>query len=194
MATIRLATPDDAETIAAIYAPNVTDAAISFELEAPDAAEIRRRIEKTLAVLPWLVWDEGGVARGYAYASPHRERAAYQWSADVSAYIDPAWKRRGIGKALYERLLRVLRLQGYQNAYAGITLPNPASVGLHESVGFRPVGVYHQVGFKRGQWHDVGWWHLSLGEPISNPQPPRPWPELADTADVSSILPLGREK
>jgi len=187
MATIRAATPGDADAIAAIYAPNVTGASISFELEAPDAPEMSRRIGKTLLTFPWLVWDEDGV-RGYVYASSHRERAAYQWSVDVSAYIDPGCRRRGIGKTLYERLLRILRVQGYQSAYAGITLPNAASVGLHEAVGFRPVGVYRHVGFKRGAWHDVGWWHRSLGEPMPDPQPPRRWPEVAGSEDVLAAL------
>ncbi len=140
-----------------------------------------RRIEKLLPILPWLVWHEDGGVRGYAYASMHRERAAYQWSADVSAYVAAEYRGRRIGKTLYEKLLRILRLQGYQNAYAGITLPNAASVALHESVGFAPVGVYRGVGFKMGGWRDVGWWHCSLREPMLDPAPPRPVREIAVT-------------
>ncbi|MGE5616983.1 MAG: arsinothricin resistance N-acetyltransferase ArsN1 family B, partial [Bacillota bacterium] len=158
MNPIRLATPDDAAAVAAIYAPNVTDAVISFEYVPPDVAEMRRRIEKVLAQFPWLVWEEGGIVGGYVYASAHRERAAYQWSTDVSAYVHPDFRRRGVAKALYRTLFEILRVQGYQNAYAGITLPNAPSVALHEAVGFTAVGVYRHVGFKKGRWHDVGWW------------------------------------
>jgi phosphinothricin acetyltransferase len=120
------------------------------------------------------VHDEGGRILGYAYASRHRERAAYQWSADVSCYVRPEARGRGIGKALYTELLRRLEAQGFRNAYAGIALPNDASVRLHESVGFRPIGVYRGVGFKQGAWRDVGWWGVPLGAPESNPAPPRP--------------------
>jgi L-amino acid N-acyltransferase YncA len=178
MKPIRLATPEDAAAIAAIYAPNVTDTVISFEYAPPDAAEMRRRLEKVLAQFPWLVWEEQGVVGGYVYASAHKERAAYQWSADVSAYVHGDFRRRGVARALYETLFQILRVQGYQNAYAGITLPNAASVGLHEAVGFTPVGVYRHVGFKMGRWHDVGWWELSLGALVPDPPAPRPFPDV----------------
>jgi phosphinothricin acetyltransferase len=137
-----------------------------------------RRLEAVLAVAPWLVWDQPGEGvLGYAYASRHRERAAYQWSVDVAVYVRADHHRRGLGRALYQRLFALLRLQGFCAAHAGITLPNPASVGLHEALGFRPVGVYRSVGFKRGAWHDVGWWQLALRERTGTPDPPR---SLAD--------------
>jgi phosphinothricin acetyltransferase len=151
---------------------------ISFEAEAPDAAEMARRIAKTLEVFPWLVMERDGAVDGYAYASRHRERVGYQWSVDVSCYVNERSRGRGVGKALYRRLLAVLRRQGIQNAFAGIALPNAASVALHESVGFVKIGEYRQVGFKLGAWWDTGWWQCRLGEFPANPQPPLPLPLL----------------
>lgn len=175
---IRVARPEDAHQIQAIYAPFVCDTPISFEMEPPAVDEIRRRIASTLALFPWLAWEEDGRVAGYAYASRHRERLAYQWSVDVSAYVHPGFHRRGIGGALYRELLGIVRRQGFVNAYGGITLPNAASVALHESVGFAPLCVYRGVGFKLGRWHDVGWWHCRLGELAPNPSAPRPFSEM----------------
>jgi L-amino acid N-acyltransferase YncA len=169
---IRLATERDAEQISAIYAPVVRDTIISFETEPPTAGEMRGRIESTLERFPWLVCERRGRVSGYAYASAHRSRAAYQWCADVSTYVHEDERHTGVGRALYRSLTSVLALQGFCNAYAGIALPNPASVGMHESVGFRPVGVYRGVGYKLGAWHDVGWWQLSMQERVASPSPP----------------------
>src|SRR5205085_974289 len=128
--------------------------------EPPSLDVMQARITQTVPHLPWLVCEKDDLIRGYAYASPHRARAAYQWSVDVTVYVREGQRRRGVGQALYASLFRLLVLQGYYNAYAGITLPNPASVGLHESLGFFPIGIYREVGFKLEQWHDVGWWQL----------------------------------
>jgi L-amino acid N-acyltransferase YncA len=174
---IRLARPSDAKAVAAIYGPIVWSTAISFETEAPGDEEMERRIVSTLAYAPWLVWDDDGDVAGYVYASRHRDRAAYQWSVDVTAYTHEDYRRRGIGRALYTALFDLLRLQNFHRAHAGITLPNAASVGLHESLGFRPVGVYPSVGFKLGAWHDVGWWQLPLLELGPAPAPPMTLPE-----------------
>ena len=164
---IRPATPDDAQAVLAIYAPIVRDTAISFELEPPDLGEIRARIEKTLPVLPWLVNEDAASAvNGYVYAGRHRERAAYQWSVDVTAYVREDCRGQGVGKALYARLFELLLDAGYCQAFAGIALPNAGSVALHESVGFPPIGVYRNVGFKHGCWHDVGWWQKELQAPL----------------------------
>jgi L-amino acid N-acyltransferase YncA len=176
---IRLATEHDAKQIAAIYAPNVTDTVISFEFEPPSVDEMRQRIEVTLQRYPWLVCERQGRLLGYAYAGAHGSRAAYQWSVDVSVYVHEDARRTGVGRALYASLFAALDLQGFYNAYAGATLPNPASVGLHESVGFRQVGVYRGVGYKLGEWHDVVWWHLPLRERVADPDPP---------ADLASVV------
>ena len=190
-AVIRLAAERDAEQVAAIYAPNVTDAIVSFETEAPSAEEMSRRIEGTLERFPWLVCERQGRVLGYAYAGAHGSRAAYQWSVDVSAYVHEGERRTGVGRALYTSLISVLALQGFYNAYAGIALPNPASVGLHEAVGFRPVGIYRGVGYKLGAWHDVGWWHLSLRERVANPDPPADLPAVLGSEEWYAALVSG---
>jgi phosphinothricin acetyltransferase len=172
MTTIRLARAADSGAIAAIYAPFVTSAPTSFELVVPSDAEMAGRIASGLAHAPWLVCAEGDDVLGYAYASKHRERAAYQWSVDVSVYVHPRARRRGIASALYTSLFALLRVQGFYAAHAGITLPNPASVGVHEAMGFQPVGVYRKVGFKMGAWHDVSWWQLPLRERIDTAADP----------------------
>jgi phosphinothricin acetyltransferase len=167
-----LATARDAEAVRAIYAPVVIGSATSFELEPPAVDEMRNRITKTLDRFPWVVCDREGGVLGYAYAGPHRERAAYQWSVEVSVYVGENARRLGIGRALYTSLFALLRLQGFHNAYAGVTLPNAASVALHEAVGFRPIGVYRRIGYKMGAWHDVGWWALAIGDHAASPHPP----------------------
>jgi phosphinothricin acetyltransferase len=172
-ACIRLANENDAGHIQAIYTPIVSHTAISFEIEPPTIVEMQQRIVRTLVHLPWLVFEREGIICGYAYASKHRLRTAYQWSVDVSVYIHPQARRTGIGRALYCSLFRILRMQGYFNVYAGIALPNRSSVGLHEAVGFRPIGIYREVGYKLGAWHDVGWWQLPLQPTISSPEVPK---------------------
>lgn len=176
---LRLATADDAQDVLAIYTPIVTATPISFETNAPTLPEMRARIEKTLVRYPWLVWDEAGV-RAYAYAGAHRTRLAYDWSVDVTAYVAEAGRRRGLGGKLYRALLELLGLQGFVSAFAGIALPNPASVALHESVGFEPLGVFRDVGYKLGAWRDVGWWQRRLIDPPDPPQPPIALPDLIE--------------
>jgi L-amino acid N-acyltransferase YncA len=188
MATVRFAEAGDAAAIAEIYRPEVEASAISFETEAPDAAEMARRIAATLERVPWLVCARADEVLGYAYASRHRERAAYRWCVDASAYVHLDWRRHGVGRALYTALFALLVEQGFYAAHAGITLPNRASVALHESVGFRPVGVYPRVGYKLGAWHDVGWWQLPLRERVGEPPPPRPLPEIRGGAACTSAL------
>ena len=187
---IRLARPDDGAAAARIYDPVVARTAISFELDPPGPVEMKRRIVTALAFAPWLVEERDGIVRGYAYASKHRERAAYQWSVDVGVYVDEEHRRSGVGKALYGKLFRLLRLQGFYAAHAGVTLPNAASVGLHESLGFRPVGVYRGVGYKLGGWRDVGWWQLELRDRAGEPSPPKPMEEMQ--SDPRWVEELGR--
>lgn len=173
MPRIRIARPDDAAAVHAIYAPVVEQTAISFELDVPSVDEMRRRITDTLATYPWLVHlDEAGVVDGYVYASRHRERAAYQWSVDVTAYVRADARGQGLGTRLYGRLFDELVALGYCQAFAGITLPNPASVALHRGVGFQPVGVSQRVGYKLGAWHEVSHWQREL-QRVDAPQPLR---------------------
>jgi L-amino acid N-acyltransferase YncA len=165
-ARVRVATLDDAAAVAAIYAPVVAETTISFEFVPPSAEEMRARIAATLERLPWLVsLDAGGRVDGYVYAGRHRERAAYQWAVDVSAYVREDARGTGVGKRLYGALFEALRKLGYCQAFAGIALPNAASVALHEAMGFAPLGVYRNVGFKFDRWHDVGWWQKELQRP-----------------------------
>lgn len=158
---LRLATSDDALAIAEIYAPLVLDSAVSFELVPPDEAEMRRRILETLPQHPWLVAEDGGLL-GYAYAKQFKARAAYQWSAESSVYVRTSARGRGVGRALYQALIARLRAQGFAAVIGGITLPNEASVRLHEALGFEPVARFPAVGYKQGRWHDVGYWQLRL--------------------------------
>ena len=169
---IRQADPaGDAAACAAVYAPYVRDTPISFEEDPPDQVEMRRRIETTSARYPGLVAEEEDRVLGFAYASPHRERAAYRWAVDVAVYLDPTQHRRGIGSELYRALFDRLARQGFRMACAGITLPNEASVALHEKLGFQPVGIYRRIGWKADVWHDVAWYQRPLGP--SGPDPPR---------------------
>lgn len=188
---IRLATEADAARVAAIYAPGVERTAASFEEIAPGPDDMARRIANTLPTYPWLVAETNGRVEGYAYASQHHVRAGYRWSVNTSVYIDDACQGRGLGRALYTSLFAVLRAQGYLNAYAGIAIPNAASVGLHESMGFRLVGIYTGVGFKFGAWRDVGWWHLQLGPLPASPAAPLPLHDLHERADWPALLASG---
>ncbi|HET7686963.1 MAG TPA: GNAT family N-acetyltransferase [Candidatus Limnocylindria bacterium] len=168
----------DAASVAAIYRPAVEESLASFEEVAPDAAAMRERIASTLERTPWLVVEQDARVLGYAYAGPHRDRAGYRWAVNISVYVDASFHRRGIGRLLYDELLELLRRQRFVNAYAGITLPNPASVALHEAIGMRRVGVYERVGWKAGAWHDVAWYQLRLAEPAGVPPEPLPLPVL----------------
>jgi L-amino acid N-acyltransferase YncA len=173
---IRHADPKrDAVACADIYCPFVVDGAVSFEETAPDGAEFARRIEATSARYPWLVADVDGHVAGYAYASGYRERAAYRWAAEAAVYVAGGHRRQGIGRRLYGALFELLARQGLRMVCAGVTLPNDASVALHEACGFQPIGVYRRIGFKQGRWWDVGWWQLELpsaGDPPPEPGPP----------------------
>jgi phosphinothricin acetyltransferase len=190
-ALIRLADVRDGTAVAAIYRPAVTDSATSFELEPPDGAEMGRRIERVSARTPWLVCEVAGEVVGYAYAGLHRERPAYQWSVEVSAYVRGDAHRTGVARALYTSLFAALVVQGFRNAYAGVTLPNAASVGLHTAVGFSPVGVYRGVGYKFGAWHDVAWFERALAPRVADPPAPEPLPALADSAAFQNALTTG---
>ncbi len=190
-ATISIASEAQAAEILALYRPFVNGTIVSFELAAPGLDEMRQRITTNLKKWPWLVCELDGQLAGYVYATKHRDRAAYQWAVDVSAYVHPQYQRAGIGRALYISLFSLLRLQGFYNAYAGIALPNPASVGLHEAVGFRQVGIYRQVGYKLGGWHDVGWWQRQLQPPAGQPLTPLDFNDLPASAARQAALEAG---
>lgn len=168
--SVRVATANDARACAGIYRPYVEDTVVSFETEAPTSEQMAARIGSAIR---WLVAvDADDTVIGYAYASSHRERAAYRFACDVSVYVGPGDAGRGVGRGLYEALLADVEQQGYRMACAGIALPNPASVGLHTALGFRPVGTYERIGWKRGAWHDVHWMQRPLGgdgPPVTEP-------------------------
>jgi phosphinothricin acetyltransferase len=174
-ATLRHADPDrDAVACAAIYAPHVDGSATSFEEVVPDAGRFRELIAATTRRYPWIVLEDDGRVIGYAYASSHRARPAYRWTAEVSIYVEPSRQRAGAGRRLYEALVDLLRRQGLRVALAGITVPNDASIGLHRALGFEQVGVYRDVGWKAGAWRDVAWWQLRLAPPGDDEPPPEP--------------------
>lgn len=194
MTTIRLATPADATDCLEIYAPYVRNTSISFELTPPTTEAFQERIDSTLDTLPWLVCEAGDDILGYAYAGHSRMREAYQWVVESSVYVDGDHHRRGIARGLYTSLFDLLRLQGYFVVLAGMTLPNPASVELHRAMGFEPVGVYENIGYKQGDWHDVEWMQLELLPPADDPVPPSPITDLAKDEGLVEALRLGVEE
>ncbi len=172
---LRPVAPDDAPALAAIYAPYVTASAVSFEMAAPDADEMRSRIAAGGGLYPWLVAEEGGALLGYAYASAYRPRPAYRFTVETTVYMGGQAQRRGVGRTLYGALLETLEAQGFTQAIAAITLPNDASVRLHQALGFREAGVYRSVGYKLGEWRSVGLWQRALASMREPPQEPKPF-------------------
>ncbi|AKU18718.1 GNAT family N-acetyltransferase [Luteipulveratus mongoliensis] len=165
--------PSDAEACAAIYEPYVRDTAITFESEPPTAEVMAQRIASARRTHAWVVLEEDGRVVGYAYGGPFKARAAYQWSCEVSVYLEVGRRRGGAGRALYDVLLARLVERGFRMAAAGMTLPNDASEGFHRSMGFEPVGTYRRIGWKHGQWRDVAWAQKAL-VPTSADEPPAP--------------------
>ncbi|MEE8146649.1 MAG: arsinothricin resistance N-acetyltransferase ArsN1 family B [Longimicrobiales bacterium] len=190
---IRLATPADAPAVRAIYRPIVEETAISFEFEVPSEAEVTRRISAALERAPWLLCEERDEVLGYAYAVPFRARAAYAWSVESSVYVDASHQRRGVARGLYLSLLGCLREQGFHRLVAGITLPNPASVALHERLGFEPVGSFRDVGNKFDAWHAVGFWELKLQPLSGTPAWPLSVEEASGRDGFSAALLAGSE-
>ena len=190
-ADIRLAWTSDAGAILDIYRPIVRDSHISFEMTAPDVAEMEARIVKTLVQYPWLVCEIESQVAGYAYASAFRARYAYQWTAETTVYVHPGFQRRGVSTGLYHSLIALLRQQGYCNAIGVIALPNPGSIRAHEAVGFNKLGVFENVGYKAGSWRDTGWWQLELRSMPVDPQPPRAIGDLTQDERFDEWLAAG---
>jgi len=178
MPTIRPARPEDAAAIAAVYAPYVSETAISFEITPPDAEEMSRRMTACMAVYPWLVAEDNGRIAGYAYAGRFSGRAAYNWAVEVTVYLHPDYHRKHVGRHLYQTLFGLLGLQGVHGLFAGITLPNDASVGFHRALGMREIGIYREVGFKFGEWRDVQWMGKTLSDRALPIGPLIPFPRL----------------
>lgn len=184
----RVATADDALAMLAIYEPYCTSSNVSFEVIAPTEQQMRERIAGVTERYPWLVAEVEGVVVGYVYANKLRERAAYRWSVEVAVYVALHQQRRGLARALYATLFEVLKLQGYRQAYASITLPNVASASLHESLGFERVGTFPKVGYKLGRWLDVGWWRLELNVDNGEPTEPKKLVEIFSTREFHAKL------
>lgn len=184
---IRVAVSADAAAILNIYAPYITDTIIAFELEVPSEEDFSARMAHVQSFYPWLVWEEEGKVLGYAYAGRAAKRDAYNWNAELSIYLAPEAMGRGIGRALYGCLMDLLAMQGIQNVWGVIALPNDASCQLHESMGFRKMGVQHQSGFKMGRWIDVVYYEKALSDhPL--PAPPLHAFSDLDAASVQQIL------
>lgn len=180
--TVRFARAEDAPALLSVYAQYI-DTPVTLETELPSAAEFRARVEEISSFYPYLVLEEEGKIVGYAYAHRQMERAAYGWNAELSVYLDGAHLSRGIGKKLYSALMEICALQGIKTVYAGVTLPNAQSEGLHESLGFHRLGVYRNTGFKNGAWHDVAWFEKQISPYDVPPAPVRPVTEIGGSAE-----------
>jgi phosphinothricin acetyltransferase len=188
--SVRDASERDAEACAVIYAPYVTDTAITFEIDPPSPAEMAKRIATAVHTHAWVVLENEGRVVGYAYGGPFKSRAAYRWSCEVSVYLERSRRRAGSGRALYNALFARLAERGFRTAVAGMTLPNDASVGLHRTMGFEPVGTYRRIGWKHDRWHDVAWVQRTIvtgQDPPSEPTPSEP--STAAQANRHSPLP-----
>ena len=179
---------NDSVSLLNIYGEFIRNTAVTFETAVPSVLEFSKRISDIVESSPWLVCEIDGEIIGYAYASKHRERAAYRWSVDVTVYINPQYHRKHIATALYTALIELLKLQGYYCAYAGVSLPNLKSEEFHKSFGFNPVGVFHNVGYKFDEWRDVKWFELALSDYSKNPFNPKTINEMIDTKEYENII------
>ena len=158
----RIAERRDVTDMLRIYSPFILEGTTSFETVVPTETEFWQRVNNILQQTPWLVAEASGKVIGYAYAGPHRDRAAYRFTRELSVYINPTYAGRGVGSVLYEKVINLLRAQGYATVLAGVTLPNPASENFHRKFGFEPVGIYRRVGFKLGAFRDTSWWQMAI--------------------------------
>ncbi len=185
---LRLAQPGDASQIAGIYDHYAKETAITFDYDSPTAGEFSERIVQNSRMYPWLVVEQDGFILGYAYGSMHRTKTAYQWSPESTIYVAPTRHGKRLGRILYETLFALLKMQGYVNVYAGVTVPNEKSEGLHATLGFERIGDFKNVGYKQGKWHDVRWLVLHLTEHGSNPSTPLPMESIIGTDEYRHIL------
>jgi L-amino acid N-acyltransferase YncA len=185
---IRPVALEDAKAALEVYKPFVTDTAISFEYEVPSVEDFTERIRTNTEHYPWLVCTDGDKIAGYAYGSRHRYRTAYQWSVESTIYISADYHRRGLARILYEALLGMLKLQGYVNVYAGVSLPNEKSEKFHKAMGFSEIGVFTKIGFKLGKWHDGKWFQLHLDAHTENPPGPKTLEEVRSTPEFLALL------
>ena len=172
MVEVRLASKEDAAEILEIYAPYILNTTVSFETQLPSIEQFQQRIENCLKTYPWIVAVLNGRVAGYAYASKHREREAYQWTCECSVYMHNDFRGKAIAKLLYELLFQILKQQQFRNVYAGITMPNDASIRFHEKCGFEKFAYYENIGFKFSSWHSVGWWKLQINDYDQQLPPP----------------------
>ncbi len=188
---IRVAQPSDAAEILRIYAPFCESTRVTFEVVPPSLEDMRERIVRISATYPWLVAEDGDRILGYVYATRLRERAAYQWVVEVAVYISPEHQRRGLARVLYTTLFSLLRIQGYFKAFASVSLPNDASQGFHQNLGFRPAGNFEGAGYKGGEWVDVGWWQRELQPLVDAPLDPRSFPAIRNDPRIAAALAEG---
>ncbi len=171
MKTIRFVQENDASDILKIYTPYIDETAITFEFETPTLMEFADRIRNISAEYPYIVCFEGEKMIGYAYAHRHMERAAYQWNAELSVYLDQNYLSQGVGSLLYKVLIELLQMQNVHNVYGCVTMPNENSERLHGRLGFKTVGIYHNAGYKCGLWHDVAWYEKEIAQYEMEPEP-----------------------
>jgi len=164
MYQIKQAELDHFSSIYYIYKPFVLETPISFETTPPSFEEFSNRIKTSMSTYPWLVCLYNDKVIGFTCASKHRYRDAYKWTVEVSVYVDGGFRKRKVATGLYTALFEVLKAQYIRNALAGITLPNEASAGFHESMGFKKIAEYENIGFKLGRWHNTGWWQKSIDQ------------------------------
>lgn len=191
---IRLIQDTDSHAVLAVYKPYIESTAITFEYDVPDSETFLERIKNVTAGYPWLVCLQDNEVIGYAYASKYRDRAAYQWAAEAAIYLKVDVHRKGIARILYQALFEILRLQGYTNLYAIITLPNEKSVGFHQAMGFEEIGIFRKVGYKLGKWHDVIWFEKHLKEHGEAPHIPVKMAEVWNNESVFSIIEQANKK
>lgn len=178
----------DAEACLKVYEPYVLYTPITFDYQVPEVKEFRSKIQDTIIEYPWLVCLKNNQIEGYAYASRHRYKTAYQWSVESTIYLTEQLQGKGIGSILYKTLLALLKIQGFYNVYAGVTVPNKKSELLHSKLGFEELGIFKNIGFKTGAWHDVKWFYKILHEYKINPVLPLKMQDLINSEVYQSLI------